>query len=140
MSQKYGLKIAYFLQKKYAKIIPYVKRCIGETKNPQSKHKGGSMPNTKKEVQILNESSQPVLTAKEFSLSLVLKTKAELESLEEYLTQEMDTLALSIISKREKLKNLKKNRERVLTELYARQEEKEEKEKLQEARELIDSI
>ena len=98
------------------------------------------MPNTKKEVQILNESSQPVLTAKEFSLSLVLKTKAELESLEECLTQEMDTLALSIISKREKLKKLKENRERVLTELYARQEEKEEKEKLQEARELIDSI
>lgn len=98
------------------------------------------MPNTKKEVQILNESSQPVLTAKDFSLSLVLKTKAELESLEEYLTQEMDTLALSIISKREKLKNLKENRERVLTELYARQEEREEKEKLQKARELIDSI
>lgn len=98
------------------------------------------MPNTKKEVQILNESSQPVLTAKDFLLSLVLKTKAELESLEEHLTQEMDTLALSIISKREKLKKLKENRERVLTELYARQEEKEEKEKLQEARELIDSI
>lgn len=99
------------------------------------------MPNTKKEVKILNETTQPVLTAKNFSLScLALKTKAQLESLEEYLTQEMDTLALSIISKREKLKNLKENRERVLTELYARQEEKEEKEKFQEARELIDSI
>lgn len=98
------------------------------------------MPNTKKEVQILNKESQLLLTGKNFSLSLVLKTKAELESLEEYLTQEMDTLALSIISKREKLKNLKENRERVLAELYARQEEKEEKEKLKEARELIDSI
>lgn len=98
------------------------------------------MPNTKKVEQILKEESTQQLTGKSFSLSLVLKTKTELESLEEYLTEEMDKLALSIIDKREKLKQLKEKRESVATEIFARQEEKEDKEKLQKARELIDSL
>lgn len=98
------------------------------------------MPNTKKVEQILKEESTQQLTGKSFSLSLVLKTKAELESLEEYLTEEMDKLALSIIDKRENLKQLKEKRESVATELFARQEEKEDKEKLQKARELINTL
>lgn len=98
------------------------------------------MPNTKKVEQILKEESTQQLTGKSFSLELVLKTKAELEALEEYLTEEMDKLALSIIDKREKLKQLKEKRESVATEIFARQEEKEDKEKLQKARELIDSL
>lgn len=98
------------------------------------------MPNTKKVEQILKEESTQQLTGKSFSLSLVLKTKTELESLEEYLTEEMDKLALSIIDKREKLKQLEEKRESVANELFARQEEKEDKEKLQKARELIDSL
>lgn len=98
------------------------------------------MPNTKKVEQILKEESTQQLTGKSFSLSLILKTKTELESLEEYLTEEMDKLALSIIDKREKLKQLKEKRESVANELFARQEEKEDKEKLQKARELIDSL
>lgn len=98
------------------------------------------MPNTKKVEQIIKEESTQQLTGKSFSLSLVLKTKTELESLEEYLTEEMDKLALSIIDKREKLKQLKEKRESVANELFARQEEKEDKEKLKKARELIDSL
>lgn len=98
------------------------------------------MPNTKKEEQVLKEKESIVKTGKAFSLELVLKTKAELEALEEYLTEEMDKLALSIIDKREKLKQLKEKRESVATEIFARQEEKEDKEKLQKARELIDSL
>ena len=98
------------------------------------------MPNTKKEEQVLKEKESIVKTGKAFSLELVLKTKAELEALEEYLTEEMDRLALSIISQREKLKELKDKKESVLIELFARQEEKEDKARLQKARELIDSI
>lgn len=98
------------------------------------------MPNTKKVEQAIKEEPTQQLTGKSFSLSLVLKTKAELESLEEYLTEEMDKLALSIIDKREKLKQLKEKRESVATELFARQEEKEDKEKLKKARELIDTL
>lgn len=98
------------------------------------------MPNTKKEEKIIKEKHEPMPTGRAFSLDLVLKTKAELEALEEYLTEEMDKLALSIISQREKLKELKDKKESVLTELFARQEEKEDKARLQKARELIDSI